>query len=262
MSLQPKLASLLVLLLLGNCVEAQLTLHPPTLSVGDPYRLAFTSSGVRDGTGSSGVIYDEFVQAAADAAPVVGHWDLSWQALLSTTSSNVRFHTNTHPELNDSVPIYRLDGLLFSESYQALYDDTGLLGFDNPLNLTELGTVPGGTSEDVVLAWSGSFNNGQSASPLGPRSIGVTVGSAGSRRPEGFWGGNQVIGRSQSAHVYAISEEVMLVPEPSSGTLLLFASLAIGFVRRCFKQKPSSSYGNRSSTNERTKCATKSPVNL
>ena len=75
-------------------------------------------------------VYNDFVQRVADAAPVVGAWDIKWSALLSTVSVDARDNTETNPlvpGVDANIPIYRIDGKLFRSSYTRLWE-----GFDGP----------------------------------------------------------------------------------------------------------------------------------
>ena len=119
----------------------------------------------------------------ADESPIVGQWGLEWSAVLSTADVDARDNTDTNPlnpETNVNVPIYRIDGMLFSSSYTRLWN--GFEGeFTAPevheLNINELGelieppapfTLPSGEMIfQRAQAWLASDSYGQADGSMG-----------------------------------------------------------------------------------------------
>ena len=209
-----------VLLAVSSSVSsAELILQPPGLEPGDKYRLLFLTSTERDGTSSRIESYNDFVQNTADAAPVVGAWDLDWKALLSTATVDARDNTQTAPE-DESMPIYRVDGVLIANDYEQFYG----IDLELSLNVTELDAVVTentpipNTSRGVV--WTGTIGSGiASDTPLG--SQWVTVGSLGPHQPAWFFS-TTALSRS-TLPIYAMSAPIVAVPEVSSSFLGCFA---------------------------------------
>jgi len=139
------------------------------------YRLIFTTSQVRDGTSTDIEDYNAFVQSVADAAPVVGSWDLEWKALVSTSDVDARDNTGTNPiEDGEGLPIFRIDGERWVRDNFDLWGDgidpiRSQQPFFSPLDITELGTpseIPPGR-DLFFFAYTGTNGNGQFWNPLG-----------------------------------------------------------------------------------------------
>ena len=95
--------------------------------------------------------YGDFVQSVADDAPVVGSWNVDWQAFMAVGFEEIAERTGIG-DVDESVPIYRVDGELFVDGYQGFYEAT-LIGFS--IALTEIGTT------QTRVAWTGSLTNGR-----------------------------------------------------------------------------------------------------
>lgn len=216
----------------------QVQLQPSDLKPGERYRLAFLTSTLTKATSSDISTYNEFVQATADSAPSVGQWGLKWMALASTLEVNARDNTGTNVQVDESLPIYLVDGTPLVPTYEALYHDAfpddpdGLRRF----NVNELGDVLIGNShgEEGRFVWTGTdyfgaalvFSNDfeNSRGPLGtPDGV---VGNANDAR--GAWlDGEWSFDTNFEFPMYAISEVLTAVPEPSGHCLL---SLAVVFL--------------------------------
>ena len=77
------LSALMVVSSFVSFVEAELMLRPPGLEDGDQYRLMFTTSRLTDAVSGDPQYYDDFVQSVADDAPIVGSWNVDWQAFMA-----------------------------------------------------------------------------------------------------------------------------------------------------------------------------------
>ena len=197
-----------------NVVNAELMLRPPGLEDGDQYRLVFTTSETTAALAVDIAFYNDFVQGAADAAPVVGSWELEWKALMSTTDVNVRVNTETEPGDLD-VPIYRVDGLMVADGYEHLYGNT-ISVYHNPMGLTELDSVPS-TSRS---AWTGTLLGGRTGRAPRGGTRSVTTGISLATATDLAIQLGDTLSGAQQARLYAISEVITAVPEPSAAVLL------------------------------------------
>ena len=191
--------------------------YPPGLERGDQYRLFFTTSQFRDATASNLSVYDDFVQSVADAAPVVGSWDIEWQAVVSNSRVDARDHTGTNGNVTAGAPIYLLDGSLMAPNYLQLWSPQKVTQLQ--LLLTELGTelenTPPGPGQGRPV-WTGTASNGVSSFGIGEDW--VTTGVAAGQAPDWFSFG--LDRRRVENPFYAISE-TLTVPEPGESILFL-----------------------------------------
>ena len=121
MNTKRHLLTFLALFSFVNFVEAELMLRPPGLEDGDQYRLMFTTSRLTDAVSGDPQFYDDFVQSVADDAPIVGSWNVEWQAFMAVGSVEISERVGIG-ETDESVPVYRVDGELFVDGYQAFYE--------------------------------------------------------------------------------------------------------------------------------------------
>ena len=206
------LSALMALFSFVNFVEAELMLRPPGLEDGDQYRLVFITAGSTSALSGDIEFYNDFVQAAADAAPVVGSWGLDWKAMISTEDVNVRVNTETTDDDVD-VPIYRVDGLQVVFDYGHLYGFGEFSGrpFLNPISLTVLETLA-----SLPNVWTGTTSFGQTG--RAPPNNLVDGGIPGSPSQIDAWRTAGVLDARGQAHLYAISN-VITVPEPKCAVI-------------------------------------------
>ena len=121
-----------------SSADAVTILQPEGLESGDEYRLMFVTSDRRNATSADIADYDAFVQSLADAAPEVGSWGLTWQAVVSTPTIDARDHIGSNPEVSAGVPIYRLNGTQIFDNYSHMWDDSLIID-ERGLQITELG---------------------------------------------------------------------------------------------------------------------------
>jgi len=182
---------------------------PPGLNPGDPYHLAFVSSTVRDAYSADITDYDAHVQAAADAAGIGVTEGVSWYAIGSTSFVDARDHAAV------SAPVHRLDGVKIADGYADLWDGTILA----PLFVTELGD----SSESEV--WTGTDRFGVASNPLGaPVYNWVEWGRCLTSDTDFRWLASGMKQPHELLPLYALSEQLVVVPEPSSSLLILTAA--------------------------------------
>lgn len=174
---------------------------PTGLEPGDTYHLIFNSSTFTNALSSDINVYNDFVQAAADAAGIGASEGVTWKAVASTASIDAR----TNAPIGLSTPVYntRAAGLeKVADGFVDLWDTT----IDNFPKYDEYG------NENIVDAWTGS-------TPVGLRATGLTLGD-----PSGTaWCGRPTLLSSQWLSIlqpstftqlplYAMSE-ALTVPE-------------------------------------------------
>ena len=209
----------ITLVIITGELQAALVFQPADLNAGDEYRLVFTSSTVRDATSADIADYNAHVQAAADAAPVVSTWGLSWTAIASTPTVDAISNTAT-PVSTPDIPVFLIDGTKVADNYADLWDGS----LASPLSRTELDTVP------AVDTWTGTDTDGTASIvfPLGAAN--VRFGS--SNATTGLWVSTASTSRTQMRPLYAISNTVTAVPEPSAFLHLGLFGLGIGVWRK------------------------------
>ncbi len=213
----------LAILIGGSVAAGQLITLPTGLSNGDEYRLAFLTSLMRDGQARDIDVYDSFVQNVAASSPDLAMLNLEWKALASTREVDARDNTESNPFKDGlGVPIYLLDGDLLAPNYALLWDPLEA-PISRMFNVNELGEVmleSTGTEfqiDDGLLVWTGSNPNGTATQqPLGQRGRAVGSGNATALQPH--WISAEGTSSVRELPLYALSEVISVVPEPSSGT--------------------------------------------
>lgn len=174
---------------------------PTGLQPGDTYHLIFNSSTFTNALSSDINVYNDFVQAAADAAGIGASEGVTWKAVASTASIDARVNAS----VGLSTPVYntRAAGLeKVADGFVDLWDTT----IDNFPKYDEFG------NENPIDAWTGS-------NAVGLRAAGSTLGD-----PSGTaWCGRPTLLNSQWLSIlqpntltqlplYALSE-ALTVPE-------------------------------------------------
>lgn len=206
--------SVVVLLAAFATARATVVTVPTSLSPGDSYYLAFVTNLTTAASSSDIAFYDAFVQAQANAAglnTIAGN-PVTWKALVSTTTTNAVTHLGI-----GSSPVFRLNDTQIASGGSDLWDGSIAV----PLNVTESGTtLPAGS------VWTGSQANGVAypafqVGTANPISGGLNSASsswlvANSNQP------NTTLFR-----IYAFSQELQVVPEPSAVVLALSGAAAV-----------------------------------
>ena len=207
------LTAVLSVLIVSSAQAAPIVV-PPSLNLGDQYRLAFVTSEPITAESPDIVEYNDFVQEAADAVPELAALGTTWNAIGSTEDVAARDNTSTNPSTDAGVPIYLLDGNLLASGNSDLWDGS----IATALNVTQEGeTLP----EDGMV-WTGTLPDGTSAArPLGDETATV-LGLTDSTTAD--WIAAGATRSFLELSIYAVSN-VLVVPEPSSVFLL-----GLGFV--------------------------------
>jgi hypothetical protein len=165
---------------------------PPGINNGEPFRIAFVTSGVRNAESTDIADYNAFVSAAANAVPGLAALGTQWFAIASTATVDARDNTDTAPP--GDVPVFLLDGTMLAESYDDLWD----WAIAVPLNVTELCT----TVESNLNIWTGTGGFGTADQALGIPfpTIGIGTGTINQQ-----WVRNGAGASTSSYRFYAIS---------------------------------------------------------
>lgn len=212
--------------LLSWCSNAGAALLPTEsqlgLAAGEQYAFVFVTSGTITASSSSLSTYNTFVQNAADAASIGTSIGRTWKAMVNTGISPNRAIDNAPVASN--VKVFRIDGVMVANgSTSPFYHFT--VDHLAPINYTELGTT---VSRNV---WTGGWANGTESGSglLGTSATPVfgESGSIGAAAAPGGWAraGNQASGTSNS--LYALSNVMTAIPEPSSLALVGIAGLPL-----------------------------------
>jgi len=196
--------------------------NPITLAdwkVGDTYHLAFATDTSRTTTSTDIAVYNAYVNAEADESALTGVPDVTWYAVGST----VLVAANDNAVV--SAPVYLLDGTtMVASGYTDLWDGT----IGNALNRTQENVLHA-TGGDNDQAWTGTTSLGVAYLNYELRSIyGDTYARLGSwALTDGTWlaNGTNNFQLEWAFPMYAISEELTIVPEPATLALLGLGSL-------------------------------------
>ena len=233
---QRALFAIVAVLFSAANVFAAIITQPTSLSPGDTFRLAFVTSGTRDAASSDIADYNTFVTNAANAVPELASLGTTWTAIGSTEDDDARDNTNTVPSTvtggSLGVPIFLLNDTKLADSNDDLWDGD----IDVPLNRTELDTQ----FQLSTLVWTGTAADGtQKFDLLVPRGLGSTpfVSFGAALFSDARWVDNSSADPGFPVRLYALSDELQVIPEPGTFTLLLTALGAVGVMCRGRKQK-------------------------
>ena len=232
-----KLACQIVFLVVVNFANALLAVpirQPDSLEPGDQYRLAFVTTTSTTAESSDIETYNAFVQATADAAPL-GDWGLEWKAIASTETVSARDNTNTDFGIDDEgLPIFLLDGTELVPDYSSLWN-TGTDVLFRQFDISEFGEQIR-FEQGSVLAWTGTWLDGRPrisntpnmAGALGTNNPRVGKGDSDS----GAWFTSTSRPFDFELRMYAMSEVLTAVPEPSGGAHFVWLLLVFECRRR------------------------------
>jgi hypothetical protein len=185
---------------------------------GDTYRLVFITSTTRDATSTNIADYNAFVQTVANTA---GYGSVTWTAIASTSSIDARDNTSTNPGVDGAgVAIFNFNNDKIADNNADLWDgnlDASIYYTEQGIQLAEMDPV-----------WTGTDRNGTKAVANGGDELGSTPQAQYGRAGRGAgsfawtWVESYNGPATDEYPLYAISEELTVVPEP--------ASLAMGLV--------------------------------
>jgi hypothetical protein len=212
----------------ASSAHLQAGVIPPTgLAPGSQYQLVFMTSGKRDATSANIADYNAFVTAQAALSSELPS-GATWHAIASTDTVAANVNAPDIP----GIPVYNTGGELVRIASQSIYGS----GLNEAIHFDQFGASADGT------AWTGSDVQGNPDSiftfslALGNTDLLGAATTGASSTVGGFWidqGEDASTALSELLTLYALSEPITFVPEPS--TLTLFGSaflLLIAFVQR------------------------------
>ena len=224
---------------------ARAALWDVPVAPGETFRWVFVTSLTIDAHSSDIATYNNLVNAAADAAGttitgVLGKStiatiaDIEWKAIASTPYTDAIDNIGV-----SSAPIYTPLGDMVADNTLDLFDGE----IKTPINMSEFGAPPPSLPPSYTKAvWTGSTTEGLREDPfsLGGRypddtpTLGAYYGSTWSKLDAWIHTSLQV--KPEELHLYAISEELSVVPVPSAlilgATGLLSSTLGLIRLRR------------------------------
>lgn len=195
-------------------------------AAGDSYRLIFVTSTTTLATSTDISTYNSFVQGVADAAGLGG---ATWKIVGSTEDVDARDNTGTNPTLSSGVPVLLMNGTsLFAADNTDLWDGANVaVQFDESgTDVGSLRVFTGSTAGGVEEAGAGQFLGSTVVQSNGN----VVVRTGGTANTGGTW--MRVFSDSPDGarSVYAMSDPLTVIPEPSAA--LLGAIGAVMLLRR------------------------------
>ncbi|MEX0979425.1 MAG: hypothetical protein WDZ48_11255 [Pirellulales bacterium] len=188
---------------------------PSDLNVGDKYRLAFVTSATRDATSPLIADYNDFVTAVANGVPELAALGTTWSAVASTPGVDAFDNTDTDPFADSGVPIYRLDDIRIANDNSDLWDGSILA----PLSKPEVGQLL-----ENMIVWTGTSTAGTGLFALSD----VTPLVGDSSSTSATWINEAASGSNTDVHhLYGISGELTVVPEPITIWLACIGILAL-----------------------------------
>ena len=232
-----KLAFKVAFLVVVNFASSLLAVpirQPDSLEPGDQYRLAFVTTTSTTAESSDIETYNAFVQATADAAPL-GDWGLEWKAIASTETVSARDNTNTDFGIDDEgLPIFLLDGTELVRNYSALWN-AGTDFIFRTFDVNDIGERIQ-VGQGSVIVWTGTWIDGRPRTGTGPNMAGALgamnpwVGTGDGGSAGWFAASNRP--RDLELRMYAMSEVLTAVPEPSGGAHFVWLLLVFECRRR------------------------------
>ena len=202
--------SAIAVVLFTQAATAVPVIHPAGLNPGDPYRLAYVTSTVRNAFSPNIADYNTFVNNLANGVGQLAGLGTTWTAIASTGTTNARVNTGTLGV--DAIPIYNLNGEKIADTYGDLWDgdlDVAILYDETGTSLVSVGGSNNRT-------WTGTNPVGNPNQPLG--SVTPTVGFAN------FMNQNWIIGQNLNndleRNLYGMSGTLSAVPLPPAAALL------------------------------------------
>ncbi|MBZ5603365.1 MAG: PEP-CTERM sorting domain-containing protein [Acidobacteriia bacterium] len=185
---------------------------PPSLNLGDTYRIVFVTSAVRDATSSNIADYNADGLAAALTDPGLASLVTTWTALVSTQSVNAL--TNAGLSLSDTTtPFFNTQGDLIATGVTVA--GTGLYGGATTAHVNGIADQDG--VPDARDIWTGTNSDGTTSSPLG---AGGNVLYGRDVHLDSQWTFYSSSFQTNQAPIFVVSGLLTVTPEPATAGLM------------------------------------------
>jgi len=187
---------------------------PTHLNAGDRFHLLFVTREVRNADSADIADFNSFVNAVADSAGIgPATAGIEWFAVASTP--NVHARDNAFIQ----APVYNLQGELLASGHSDMWDGAlaAAVNYDEHAMAINM--------RHHVWTGSGTDGRGKAGRELGQIAA-IVIGDL--KLSDGHWldsSGSHIL---VDWHLYALSEPLVMVPEPS--TLLVICSAMIGVI--------------------------------
>ena len=215
--------SLAATFVLSTQTQAAVQLQTPTgLAAGDTFRFIFLTQGTITGTSADISTYDTFLNSQAGGAQYQGA-TISWSAIISTSTIDARDHVGGY---GTDVPVFRIDGTRIANSLTTDSAGNGLWTM-SILASPSFG-IDGAAVTGSTQVWTGSNSNGtkNSFNPVGASEFiynGTTYAGTSNYGStfytNSFWLYETNASNTSSLRVYGMSEQLTVIPEPSTSAL-------------------------------------------
>lgn len=214
-----------ILIALVAQAAGSVTVVPPDLAPGSIYRLVLITGGTMQASSADIGDYNDFVTAQAEQSAALLALGTGWSVIGSTPFVDARTATGTDPNVHASRPIYNLAGERIANDYADLWD--GQLA--NAIDVDQHGNTWSGRSVFTGTAANGvGIANRQLSGPNGFRvQFGWNDATSASWINANDWSGTLA-----ARQFYAISNDLIVVPEPGSLVLVAAGLIWIGGGRR------------------------------
>jgi PEP-CTERM motif len=209
---------------------AAVVLSTPTgLAPGAKFRYIFLTNGTTTATSTAIGDYNSFVNGDANNATYNGNV-VDWRAVGSTSTMDARVNVGGYDTL---VPVYLVNGTKVADNLTTTAGGVGLWGGSIKTNVDV--KIDGLISDREVFTGSSSDGLKQASHYLG-HNVPDWYAQTGLSYNKTYWIDGSFSGVSLDNPMYAVSQELTVVPEPSTYILLTMALGAVGFVRMKMKK--------------------------
>ncbi len=205
---------------------------PSGLNPGDKYHVAFVSEGARDALSSNIADYDAFVQGEAQrTGAITESWGVTWFAIASTAGIP-RVDARDHIPVT-TAPMYLLSDVRLADDAADLWDGT----IQTPFSVDQFGNTP----SESTSVWTGTQSDGAALQPpedfLPRNALGDEQAEFGlTTQTSGQWVAFLSSPTDMRYALYAVSEELTVIPVPAAVWLFGSGLVAFGAIARRRKQ--------------------------
>ncbi len=204
---------------------------------GDTYRLVFVSSTETIADADGFTYYDNYVQNLANNSSITELASVSWQAIVSSGTTSARDHTGTNSLTDGSTTsVWLMNGTeITGNDYNHFWSNRVTSGTQRAIDRTESNAaVPNNVAPGGWDAWRGTWTGTNGDGTINGTGIDGTSPVVG--LANAGWSGTSSddwINRGTGAaatdtyRLYAISEVLTVIPEPTTFSLVGLSGLML-----------------------------------